>query len=155
MRLAGILAWSPHNIAGPLNIKAGLHQLLPDYHPPEPRNFTNYHPKDNSDISSKPSQPCSSQTSSRQPLHSSWEAQLSHKTPPKSTCKLVCFSSFVPVMAAKLIGAAVTMIKNARIMLATDILALARSLEGPLVLRLSFGWMLVIPIAAMVSLPCF
>ena len=31
-----LLAWSPNAFAGPLNIKAGLHQVLPDHHPPEP-----------------------------------------------------------------------------------------------------------------------
>ena len=55
----------------------------------------------------------------------------------------------------KLIGAAVITIQNAKIMLATNILALARLLEGPPVLRLSYGWMLVVLIAAMVSLLCF
>lgn len=56
----------------------------------------------------------------------------------------------------KLIAAAlVIMIRNAKIMLATNILALARSLGGPLVLRLSFGWMLVVLIAVMVSLLLF
>ena len=49
MLRAGILTWSPHKYAGPLNIKAGLHQLLPDHHPPEPRNLANYHPTDNID----------------------------------------------------------------------------------------------------------
>ena len=44
-----LLAWSPHNFAGPLDIKAGLHQVLPDHHPPEPGDLANYHSKDNSD----------------------------------------------------------------------------------------------------------
>ena len=52
----------------------------------------------------------------------------------------------------KLIGAAlVVMTRNAKIMLATNILALARSLGGPLVFRLSFEWMLVVLIAVMIS----
>ena len=43
-----LLAWSPHNSAGSLNIKAGLHQVLPDHHPPEPEHLANYQSKENS-----------------------------------------------------------------------------------------------------------
>ena len=40
-----LLAWSPHFSAGPLKIKAGLHQVLPDHYPPGPSHLANYHPK--------------------------------------------------------------------------------------------------------------
>ena len=39
----------PPNFAGPLNIKAGLHQSIPDHRPPEPEGLANCHSEDNGD----------------------------------------------------------------------------------------------------------
>lgn len=150
-----LLAWSPYNFAGPLNIKARLHQLL-DHHPPEPRDFANCRPRNNSDsiIEAFTTMQYSNIITAAAALFMAGTAVAQNSAQVNLYAHLLVFVRSRNG-SKKLMGAAVIMIKNAKIMLATDILALARSLGGPLVLRLSFGWMLVVLIAVMVSLLSF
>ena len=145
-----------HIFSGPLDIKAGLHQLLPDHQPPEPRSLATYHPKDNSDsiIEAFVTMQYSTIITAAAALFMAGTALAQNSAQVNLYAHLLFFVRSSNG-SKKLIGAAVITIQNAKIMLATNILALARLLEGPPVLRLSFGLMLVVIIAVMVSLLLF
>ena len=127
-----LLAGSPHNFAGPLNIKAGLHQILPDHHPAEPGG-SNHHSKDNGDSINE------AFTTMQYSIIMVGTSVAQNSAQVNLFAHLLFFGSSSNGNK-KLIGAAlVIMRRNAKIMLATNILALARSLGAPLVPRLSFG----------------
>ena len=152
-----ILAWSPHNVTEPWNIKAGLHEVLSDHQPPKPGDLANYHSKDNSDsiVEAFTAMQYSTIIMAAAAFFMAGTSVAQNSAQVNLYAHLLFFVNSSNG-SKKLIGAAlVIMIRNARIMLATNILPLARSLGAPLVLRLSFGWMLVVLIAVMVWLQSF